>query len=159
MLFSTIFEWTLFQQNKKHFRVGKPHYGAMINFFVDEETGSMLLEIARTLGMEHIDLSRVVAIRSQGSKAKKTIARCYGLPKVWQNALGLEAHYIIEIISENFDRLSGEEKEKTLIHELMHIPRSFGGGFRHHNPHVNARTVEAMYSRYRKAKGALPSSI
>lgn len=124
----------------------------MIKFFVDEGIGSRLREMAGTLGMEHVDRDRLVAIRSQGSKAKRTIARCYGLPKVWQKALGLEAYYIIEIVSENFDHLSREEKEKTLIHELMHIPRSFGGGFRHHNPHVNARTVEAMYLKYRKAK-------
>ncbi len=123
----------------------------MIKFFVDEKTGSQLCEMARTLEMEHINLDRLVTIRSVGSKARRTIARCYGLPKVWQKALGLDAYYIIEIISETFDKLSEAEKEKTLIHELMHIPASFGGGFRHHNPHVNARTVEAMYSRYKKA--------
>lgn len=131
----------------------------MIKFFVDEETGAKLKEISRTLEMGHINPDRLVAIRSHGSKARRTVARCYGLPKVWQKALGLKAHYIIEIISENFDRLSGEEKEKTLIHELMHIPRAFGGGFRHHNPHVNARTVEAMHSKYKRAKSAFPSSI
>ncbi len=124
----------------------------MIKFFVDEKTGGQLREMARTLEMEHVDLDRLVTIRSIGSKARRTIARCYGLPKVWQKALGLDAYYIIEIISETFDKLSEEEKEKTLIHELMHIPHAFGGGFRHHNPHVNARTVEAMYNKYRKTK-------
>lgn len=124
----------------------------MIKFFVDEKTGSQLCEMARTLEMEHINLDRLVTIRSVGSKARRTIARCYGLPKVWQKALGLDAYYIIEIISETFDKLSEAEKEKTLIHELMHIPASFGGGFRHHNPHVNARTVETMYKRYLETK-------
>lgn len=129
---------------------------AMIKFFVDEKTASRLREMAKTLEMEHINLDRLVTIRSIGSKARRTLARCYGLPKVWQKALGLEAYYIIEIISETFDKLGPEEQEKTLIHELMHIPTTFGGGFRHHNPHVTARTVDAMYSRYKKATKSSP---
>jgi predicted metallopeptidase len=62
-----------------------------------------------------------------------------------QKALDQPAHYVIEIISEKYEKLSDEEKTRTLIHELMHIPKSFGGGFRHHRPYVNRRAVEEQY--------------
>ena len=44
-----------------------------------------------------------------------------------------------------------EEKVKTLIHELMHIPKAFGGGFRHHDV-VNRKNVENLYKRYAALK-------
>ena len=103
--------------------------------------------IAERLGFHWIDMSRVVCVRSYGSKSVRTLARCHGLTKIMQAALGVKGHYVIEVISEHFDKLSPVEQTKTLIHELMHIPRQMGGGFRHHRPYVNRRTVDRMYER------------
>ncbi len=109
-------------------------------------------EIASVLGLSHIDFSRLGCVRSFGSRSRYVLARCHGLSKVFQHALGIDARYVIEIVSENFGKLSEEEKTKTLIHELLHIPKSFGGGFRHHKNHVNRRTVERAYRRYVEGK-------
>ena len=106
-------------------------------------------KIVNKLKMDHIDLSRVWFIRSSGSESRYTLARIHVLPRIMQKALGIPAQYVIEIISEKFDRLDDEEQTKTIIHELMHIPESFGGGFRHHRPYVNKRTVEMMYEKYK----------
>ena len=84
-------------------------------------------------------------MRSYGSTGKGIIARCHALPKVMQLALGIDAHYVIEILTENYDRLSKEEQIKILIHELMHIPETFGGGFRMHSDHVTRKNVEKLY--------------
>ncbi|MCX8158783.1 MAG: putative metallopeptidase [Candidatus Pacearchaeota archaeon] len=89
-------------------------------------------EIAKVLGMNHIDFSRVGFIRSYGSKTRGTIARCHALGKLMQKALGIKAFYAIEFL-ERFNKMSKEEQDKTIIHELMHIPKCFGGGFRHHD--------------------------
>lgn len=109
-------------------------------------------EIVGKLCMEHVDLSRVWFMRSSGSESRYTIARIHVLPRIMQKALGIPTQYVVEVISEKFDRLPEEEQMKTIIHELMHIPEAFGGGFRHHRPFVNKRMVEVMYEKYMQSK-------
>lgn len=99
--------------------------------------------IAEKVGVRH-DFSRIRFVRSTGSKATRTLARCHAMPRVLQAALGMKAHYVIEVISEQFDRMSEEQQAKTLIHELLHVPKSMGGGFRHHD-YVCAKNIERMY--------------
>ena len=80
-----------------------------------------------------VDISRIKCFRSYGSSSRRTVARCHALGKLMQKALGVPAFYPLEFLSERFDKLPKEEKIKTIIHELMHIPKTFGGGFRHHD--------------------------
>jgi predicted metallopeptidase len=124
----------------------------MIRYTKSEELEDRVRRIVSALQLGHIDLGRVVCIRSEGSKSRNILARCHTISKVVQHALGLRSHYIIEVVSENFDPLSDEEKTKTLIHELLHIPKAFGGGFRHHADHVNKRTIEKMYKSYMNSR-------
>jgi len=124
---------------------------AGIKYELAEDIMARVYEIVKTLGAEHVRLSGVYAIRSHGSGSRGTIARCHALSKIWQLALGIKAVYLIEVISERFDKMSREEQDKVIIHEIMHIPQSFGGGFVHHNM-VHARSVEEMYRRYLRLK-------
>lgn len=109
-------------------------------------------EIVERLGMNHVDLSRVWFMRSSGSESRHTLARIHVLSRIMQKALGIPTQYVVEVISEKFDRLPENDRTRTIIHELMHIPEAFGGGFRHHRPYVNRKTVELMYEKYRKFK-------
>jgi len=59
--------------------------------------------------------------------------------------------YLIEVIHEKFDNLPEEEQTKVIIHELMHIPKAFGGGFIHHNK-VHTKSVKEMYQKYCRLK-------
>jgi len=120
----------------------------MIQYELAPDIESKLKRISRRLKMNHIDLDRVKGVRSYGSTGKGVIARCHALPKVMQLALGINAHYVVEILSEPYDRLSQEEQIKILIHELMHIPETFGGGFRMHRDHVTRRNVERLYRKF-----------
>jgi len=106
-------------------------------------------KICQTL-FPHIKLEFFKCFRSTGSTSKRAVARCHGLAKIMQKTIGCSAHYAIEFISERFDKLSEEEQIKVIIHELMHIPQNFGGGFKHHN-YVNSKNVEMMYKNYKKA--------
>jgi predicted metallopeptidase len=114
------------------------------------ELERLAFDVIGKLGMYHIDPKRVAFVRSHGSKARRTIARIHGTPKIIQVATGTKAFYVVEVISEKFDKLSKDEQTKTIIHELMHIPANFGGGFRGHANYVNRDTVERAFMEYAK---------
>jgi len=106
---------------------------------ISEEISQMLFP--------HIIMERVKCFRSYGSSSRGTIARCHALGKLMQKAIGIKAYYALEFIHERFDKQSKENQIKTIIHELMHIPQTFGGGFRHHD-HVTEKNVNLMYKTY-----------
>lgn len=105
-------------------------------------------ELVARLEMKHVMTDRVICFKSEGSQSRRTIARIHTMPKIIQMGINQLPFYAIELISERFDKQSQEEKIKTLIHELMHIPHSFNGGFRSHKPFVTHAKVNAMYARY-----------
>ena len=109
-------------------------------------------DIIDRLEFSHIVPHSIYCYRSKGSKSRRIIARIHGFGKIWQQALGLPAAYALEVISERYDKLSQEDKEKTVIHELMHIPRGFKGGFRPHKGYVSRQQVERVYKEYKKRK-------
>jgi len=123
----------------------------MIKYFNAEDIRERVTEIVLKLEMEHVNLERVSCIRSKGSGARGTIARCHALPKIMQLSMHCEPFYIIEVLSEEFDRMSHENQTKVLIHELLHVPKTFGGGFKHHD-YVNDRMVERFYQQFVKGK-------
>ena len=102
-------------------------------------------EIIDRLGLFHVVPQFMFCFRSTGSTSKRTIARIHGLGKIWQEALNLPPSYTIEVISERYDRLSQTGKEKTIIHELLHVPRGFAGGFRPHKGYIDERIVDDLY--------------
>ena len=101
-------------------------------------------EIIRAVGFHHIIPEQVICVRSRSSKSKRVIARIHGLPKIWQKSLKIQPHYIIEVISENYDGLNLEDRERTLIHELLHIPKGFKGGFRYHKGWINKKKIDRL---------------
>ena len=85
-------------------------------------------------------------IRSFDAKTR-AIARIWGMSRLFKEVAGLEPNYIIEVNAKRFDKLPPREKIKTLIHELMHIPKTFSGALlSHHGPYhrINDREVEKI---------------
>jgi predicted metallopeptidase len=119
-----------------------------MHYDIDFDTWNASKDIVSKLCMHHIDLEKVVFLKSHGSKSRRTIARIHGLPKIMQIAMNMKAFYVIEMISENFDKLENDDKTKTIIHELMHIPKGFGGGFRNHRNFVTRKNVEIAFREY-----------
>ncbi len=99
----------------------------------------------------HVKIDHLSCLRSFGSSSKRTIARCHALGKLMQKAMGMKAFYALEFLSERFDKLNKEEQLKVIIHELMHIPKTFGGGFKHHD-YVTQKNVNLMYNKFKKMK-------
>jgi predicted metallopeptidase len=107
-------------------------------------------EISKML-FPHVDISNIKCYRSYGTSSRGTIARCHALNKIMQKAIGIKAIYVLEFLTERFEKMDSEEKTKVIIHELMHIPKSFGGGFKHHD-FVTDRNVNRCYAEYKKRK-------
>ena len=120
----------------------------MIEYHLAEDIDFRVKEILRKLKMTHIDETRLICLRSKGSGSRRVIARCHGLSRIMQLALNKKPHYIIEVLSERFDQLNKEDQTKVLIHEILHIPHSFGGGFRSHKPFVTRAKVQRMYDKF-----------
>ncbi|HVO36993.1 MAG TPA: putative metallopeptidase [Candidatus Acidoferrum sp.] len=109
-------------------------------------------EVTECLDFNHVVPQFVFCFRSKGSSSDRTIARIHGLGKIWQEALNLPPSYVIEVISERYDKLSEADREKTIIHELLHIPHSFAGGFRPHKGYIDRKTVEQLYITLQKQR-------
>lgn len=110
-----------------------------------------LEKILKKIDFPHIDIERVVCFRSFGSKSSAR-ARIWSLPRVWQKALNVKAHYVIEVLSEKFDRLSLDDQKRVLIHELLHIPKTFSGSLRPHRGRawkLDQRMVERLFKEYK----------
>jgi predicted metallopeptidase len=124
----------------------------MIQYYDAPDIRQRIEEIADILRFDHVNLENLRCIRSRGSSSKRTIARIHGLGRIWQQALGLNPTYIIEVIHEKFDYYQIGEQDRTLIHELMHIPETAKGGFRYHKKHVTNENVDIWYKRYKQRR-------
>ncbi len=122
-----------------------------ISYKFDVELQKKAEEISLKL-FPHVDVSRIKCFRSYGSASRRTIARCHTIGKLMQMTIGVKAHYGIEFISEKFDKLSEDDKTKVIIHELMHIPKSFGGGFKHHD-YVCDKNIDKFHKQYKLLSG------
>ena len=90
-----------------------------------------LKEILNVLDLPHIDISRIFCFRTNGSKSR-SYARIWSMPKIFQRALSIKPAYVIEVLSRYYDKSHEDEKKKVLIHELLHIPKSFSGALLPH---------------------------
>lgn len=91
-----------------------PDVDQRLNYLVDK------------LELEWILKKRVFCFRSKRSSAR-AYARIWGFNQIWQLALSQEPAYVIEVLSEKYDRLSDRKKDSIIMHELAHIPKNFSG--------------------------------
>lgn len=110
-------------------------------------------EIIKLLEMSHINIERIEFLRSKGSSSRNIIARCHTLGKLMQKAMRTKPFYAIEFL-ETFEKLSKDEQDETIIHELLHIPKTFGGGFRYHN-FVCAKNIKTLHNRFKELKNSM----
>jgi len=130
-----------------------------IKYYPAPDIKEIAEDIIEILHWEHIPLEHVAFLRSRGSSARRTIARCHALGKAMQIGMGRKkGFYLVEVISEKFDKLPEGERTKVIIHELMHIPKTFGGGFIHHDK-VHEASVKHTYNIYCNLKKKDDSEI
>ena len=142
-----------------HQRVDFEDTSMPIKYYEAPEIKKQVDQLAEECEFFHVVPQFVYCVRSKGSKARRTIARIHGLGKLWQGVLNMPPAYTIEVVSEIYDKMSSEDKEKTLVHELMHIPGGFSGGFRPHKGYVERRMVDEVYAKLKKARASKKSSL
>ena len=119
----------------------------MIEYYPAHDIKERVANILDLLRFDYVKPENVYCVRSRGSSSRRTIARIHGLGRICQRAMGIEPTYIIEVISEQFDPMTIEGQDRVLVHELLHIPHSFAGGFRHHKNHVTRENVDVCTRR------------
>src|SRR3989338_2608723 len=108
--------------------------------------------LVKELNFDHIKINYIHCIRSFDAKTR-AYARIWGMAKLFSEVAGLEPHYIIEVNAKRFDKLSDREKIKTLIHELLHIPKTFSGALLSHRGkgrRINDSEVERILMNIKK---------
>lgn len=105
--------------------------------------------LIKSLDFKHIKPNQVHCIRSFDAKTR-AVARIWGMSRLFKEVAGLEPNYIIEVNAKRFDKLPDREKIKTLIHELMHIPKTFSGALLSHRGRyheISDREVEKIIAK------------
>ena len=112
-----------------------------------------VLRLIKILNLTWIEKDNIYCFRSKNSSSK-AYARIWGLSRIWQIAINAKPSYIIEVLSQKFDKLSSKKQDEILIHELVHIPKNFSGSLL---PHINRRgkkifyhKVNELFSQYQK---------
>lgn len=119
-----------------------------------EDAKEVKEDIRHILGhidLPHIDIEKISCYRTQGSTSR-SYARIWAFPKIFQQALNIEPHYVIEVLSKYYDKLSPEEQKKVLIHELLHIPKNFSGALVPHKTKTRniTKLTSQLFKEYKK---------
>jgi predicted metallopeptidase len=112
-----------------------------IRYFPAPDIQTRVESLIRIHNFHNVDPMRVRCFRSHGSQSKRVLARIWSFPKIWQQALNMQPHYVIEVLSERFDKLAEHQKNEVLVHELKHIPKKFSGGLRKHDKRKLPKTL------------------
>ena len=79
----------------------------------DPELQKSLEEVVSRLEMKHVLPERIFCFRTSGSKSR-AYARIWSFPKIFQQVLKIEPAYVIEVLSQKYDRLSPDDKIKVI---------------------------------------------
>jgi predicted metallopeptidase len=117
-----------------------------MKYLLAPEIKEQIKLLVKQLDFTHIKVENIHCIRSLDAKTR-AIARIWGMSRLFKEVAGLPPTYIIEVNAKRFDKMSEREKMKTLIHELMHIPKTFSGALLSHHGRfhrINDREVERI---------------
>ena len=100
----------------------------MVEYTEAPELKERAIKIAGKLNLAHIDFDRVHFYRYTCDT--RTCAKITGFFKTLQLAYPhINPFYVITFNDHNFSRESEQEQNQTILHELLHIPKTFSGEF------------------------------
>lgn len=135
-------------------RFSKKHKNGAIIWRAAPDVKKRILHLISKLQLDFVHKSKIICFRSVNAKTR-AYARIWGLGRIWQQALNIPPSYIIEVISEKYDKLGVFEKDKVLLHEITHIPSNFSGSLIPHIRRGKGRfedKVERLIFQYLKGR-------
>ncbi len=100
----------------------------MVEYTEAPDLRERAIKIAARVGMGHLDFDRIHCYRYTCDT--RTVAKITGFFKTLQLAYPhIRPFYVITFNEKNFNRESFEEQNQTILHELLHIPKTFSGEF------------------------------
>jgi len=117
-----------------------------MKYIADTQIKKQIDILIERLHFDHIVAKQVFCIRSFDAKTR-AYARIWGMSPIFKEVAKIEPTYIIEVNNRQYEKLPPREKIKTLIHELMHIPKTFSGALLSHRGRyhrINDREVEKI---------------
>lgn len=138
----------------KYTKRGKKRSGQKVDWVAAPDVKKRLTHLISQAEIEWLRADKIHCVRSTKSSAR-AYARIWGLNRLWQQILDEEPTYIVEVLAQNYDKLSVKEQDNVLLHELAHIPKNFSGSL---VPHFRKGKnkfhdkVEGLIARYLRAK-------
>lgn len=102
---------------------------------------SRVKKLVQTCNLSYIETNRIFCLSSTGSRSR-AYARMWGLSRIWQETLKTQPAYILEV-THRFSRLTQEQQDRVLLHELAHVPKNFSGALVGHNG-IGKRVAEMI---------------
>lgn len=124
----------------------------MVRYIRDRQLEERVKLVGVSSGLTNLDYSRIRCVRSFGSRSSGVAARIHSGSRALWTGLGISPHYVIEFVSEVFDGLSEQEKLGVILHELLHVPKSMGGGLVGHGSLDFRGEVERLLKRIRELR-------
>lgn len=115
----------------RYLRFRKKKTNKKIDWASAPDIAARIAHLVQKASIDWVDVDSLTCFRSENANTR-AYARIWGLSRVWQLALKIGPSYVVEVISEKFDRLPQKEQDKILLHELAHIPRNFSGALTPH---------------------------
>jgi predicted metallopeptidase len=125
-------------------RYSRSNKGRLVEWKSAPDVKRRINFLIENLQLGWLSKNLIYCVRSTGTNTR-ALSRIWGLGRIWQITLKEKPSYIIEVISERYDRLGEMEQDKVLLHEIAHIPQNFSGSLL---PHTR-RGKNKFYDRVR----------
>lgn len=124
----------------------KSKNASRVDWKIAPDIKKRVLFLINSLDLKWLKKAQIYCFRSINSRSR-AYARIWGLSRVWQKALNTKPGYIIEVLSEKFDKLDKSRQDEVLLHEIAHIPKNFSGSLL---PHIKKRGKRNFHDRVKQ---------
>jgi predicted metallopeptidase len=120
------------------------------------EEEALVKDIVEKFNWNYLNTEQIRCVFSKNSSARRVLGRIWSTPRIFSEVFETKPLYVIELLENRYTRLSERDKIKVLIHELLHIPKTFSGALSPHTKMaktLNCTTVDSLFNEYMRLSG------